>query len=147
LLQVSVKDHLFCAAWSRKNEWIPKQQKYRQFPGLIDHIKQNWCFKERLNPQLSSGWGLLAWLLIQDVQRLCCCQVAFLSSHKIKSKSRIPSPQDVQNMLLTRSTSISKRSRASQNIYFCIHSNNKMKTKSEGYLFRRLAPSSKNAKK
>lgn len=55
-----MKDHLFCAAWSRKKEWIPKQQKYRQFPGLIDHIKQNWWFKERLSPQLSSGWGLLA---------------------------------------------------------------------------------------
>ncbi len=136
MLQVSVKDHLFCAlgqlkhklykAWSRKKEWIPKQQQYRQFPGLIDHIKQNWCFKETLSPQLSSGG---ACLLIQDVQRLCCCQVAFLSFHKIKSKSRIPSPQDVQNMLLQRSTSVPKRSRASQNICFCIHSNNKMTTK------------------
>jgi hypothetical protein len=53
----------------------------------------------------------------------------------------------VQNMLLPRSTSVSKRSRASQNICFCIHSDDKMKTKPEGYLFRRSAPSSKNAKK
>jgi hypothetical protein len=44
----------------------------------------------------------------------------------------------VQNMLLPRRTSVPKRSRASQNICFCIHSNNKMKTKPEGYLFRRL---------
>jgi len=116
LLQVSVKDHLFCAlgqlkhklhkAWSRKKAWIPKQQQYRQFPALIDHIKQNWCFKERLSPQLSSGGGLLACLLarllIQDVQRMCCCQVAFSSFHKIKSKSRISSSQDVQNMLLPK---------------------------------------------
>ncbi len=101
-----MKDHLFCAigqlkhklhkAWSRKKEWIPKQQQYRQFPGLIDHIKQKWWFKERLSPQLSS-----------EEACLLACSLAYSRSPKnvLLPSSIFVFPQDqeqVKNIIITR---------------------------------------------